>query len=347
MTLIIGYIYNGAVHIVADSVETILLEGAPNVILPEEFSSTMIESSIVKDGQLMIESACKIYNIRDRLILAFAGQVSEGHRMINQLIDGLVRTTDMREYVSSFFENERPAETQYIVGFMENGTPCMYCYHSSSRTFKMASNLSICNIGKNSWIPPEVFVTMLRTASERSHSQDDLLITAISTMQMITLGLMTLEQGVGGFINGVFFDRNGIHWAKDCIYILYNSIRLNAPESTYIVGKYNRDNAIFIRTNKQQRLFKTELELHGEEVEEKWGKKIESLANSGVADYYILLSYDKNVIFLVNNKSHNSCKVFVEDGKFTFSRDLVEANTTAHKKRGNSIEPFILASNFP
>ncbi|MGO4289863.1 hypothetical protein [Chitinophaga sp. RAB17] len=347
MTFIFGYIYNGAVHIIADSVETISAAGRPDEILPEEFSSTMIESSIVKDEQLMTECAHKIYNIQDRLILGFAGQVSEGTKMIERLVSGLVKTDDMRAYISRIFDQEKPRKTEYIIGFMEEERPCMYCYRSPFEEFKMVRNLAFSNIGKNEWVPPETIATMLRLAFENSHNQDDLLITAISTIQTTTIGMRTLEQGVGGYINGVYIANSGIHWAKDTTYVLYSSLHQDRPETIYNIAKYNRDNAVFIQKNGQLKIFRTEPDLTGENLEKKWSEHLEILANSNISDYYILLSYDKHVIFLINNKLNNSCKVFIKKGALTFSPDLVKANTLAHNRRSDPNAPFILVSNLP
>lgn len=348
MTFIAGYIYQGAVHIVADSAETIGGKNISEVFQQEEHQSTMLESAVINGEQVIVENANKIYNIHDRFLLAFAGSVYEGIETIRVLLETLAAPGDMRLRIPEFFKTFEPLHTQFIIGFIEDQQPYMYCYHNSRQKLLISQNLAICSIGTNKWIPPEAYGSMINKAFQNSHSQDDLLITAISTVQMTTQGLRTLESGVGGHINGAYITPTGIHWAKDTTYILYSSLHLDKPQTIHVIHKYNRDNAVFVRSDLIQRIFITEFAgISWQELNDKWGTELQYLANAAVADYYILLSYETGILFLINNKNNNSCKVFTEDGQFKFSTDLVESNTLHHTNRADYDARFVVLSNFP
>lgn len=348
MTFITGYIYNKTVHIVADSAESSPRQNAVDQLLPEGFITTMGESSLISGEYLVMENANKIYNFNDKMLAAFAGSVGEGVRIIEDLKLGLINTKNVRQYVLDFFESTEPTRTQFVIGFIEDGEPYMFYYRSTEQCRLTNDNLAICSIGVNYWIPYESMKSMVNTAFERNHAPDDFLITAISFIQTTTQGMQTLEHGVGGHINGGFICPDGVKWAKDTTYLLYSSIHLDKANTINFITKFNRDDTVFVRSNDKQRMFKTEIsKLTADELNEKWGHHLRLLANSGKTDYYVLLSYDTGICFLVNNHL-NSCKVLVrDDGQLRFSPDLVKCNTEFITKRDKLEARFILLSNLP
>ena len=347
MTFIAGYIYNDAAHIVADSAESVEMPGFPDIDLPDQFQGSMFEPAVVRGGDLVIDAAQKIYNLNGLMLLAFAGTVGEGTETIYQILTEYTGKDTMKKFIWDFFENSKPQDTEYIIAFRDEGISQLYFYRNQDSRGFLTDNLSICCVGINRFVPPDDFIQIIALAAERNHAQQEVLINVISNLQLMTSNLNTIEDGVGGHFNGAYLDSIDIHWAADTVYLLYSGLDFNIKDIK-IVAKFNRDNAVFVRSHIRQILFLPDINgFVKDEFNEKWGSALTELANSYEATYYVLISKDTGVILLINNLRENLWKVTVTNGVLALSNELFLALKEMLKNRSNYEFRIVIKSNFP
>jgi hypothetical protein len=319
MTFIAGIIYNETIQIIADSVETSLLKN--DIVLDGEIFENLPYSSFgekahVEDSFLMHEAVQKIFNINDRVLLAFAGHSNEGLYVIDDLSKFLLIGGSISEVIIKYFSGSRPPNTEFIIGFFEDNQPYIFTYSKGS--FKIGSDNFYCvEGGIHEMFGP--IQAWYKAYGERKIDSDDALIHALALLQRQNITGRTIKHGVGGFFNGSFLSKTGVTWAKDTIHILYS---IYHDGDRYYVFKFNRKNMTFICSYRHEgdsvtevcrSIYKSELdssipnrELYNLLTE------LNSLIEKYSTHYYIWNSYDRNTVVVINIEKENDL-VFIRN----------------------------------
>lgn len=133
MTYILGWKNQSSVFLTAD---TAITYNAPSIINAKKWStmSTFGEKHILDDNNIIQEQWLKIYNIDDKLILAFAGMVNTAHATIESLKFSLNCSSwrDIKGCFKNVCQNYSGGEVQIIAGFIENENPILISYNCNT-----------------------------------------------------------------------------------------------------------------------------------------------------------------------------------------------------------------------
>lgn len=93
MTLIVGYIHSdSSIHIIADSAETIDSMDIERTDYTNESFNSFGEIIHSDNDSLTLESAQKIFNLNNSIIITFSGQVYEGNGVLRDLKFKILKT---------------------------------------------------------------------------------------------------------------------------------------------------------------------------------------------------------------------------------------------------------------
>ncbi len=314
MTFIYGYIINETVHIIADSAETSINY---TFIKKIDGRNSLGEIAYIDDKKIVREGAQKIYNIKDKLLLAFAGKVKVGFSVVEEInyeLDRPSNNSSIGDKLLNYFEGKN-FNNHFIIGFYENNKPYLFFYHDKDH-YKLIDEKQVIISGGTD-VPEIRSVLSMALRQCVSWSDNHTLITLISMAQAQNITHLTFRNGVGGFFNGAYIGRKGIHWAGDCFLILYSAKSYDKGE-LFFSYRFNRDNAVFIVSEVFKKMFTTEFDrLRIKELRASWGTKIDELIFNGVSKFYVMISYDTGKVVIVSdtyNKSSGLLK-FQNEGK--------------------------------
>ncbi|HZY82502.1 MAG TPA: hypothetical protein VFE50_23410 [Cyclobacteriaceae bacterium] len=305
MTLIAGYIYGGTVNLVADSAQLSLSEISPRLRQNLPQTNTLGERSPVETDEGWIEEgAQKLYVIANQVILTFAGDVREGYNVLEDLSIRLASTgcVGLSEVLESFFHECKPMKAEFLIGFIEQGHPRLYC--CSKKQIKLLSeNLHGVSGGAGSqlWFIPPIFSRLLELWNAKA-SPDTVLVVMTSLLQTCTLNDRTFERGVGGFFNGVQVSPDGVKWCPDTEIVLYSSKHFEKIPRI-IIDKFNRDGVTALITSAAgNRLFSPSTRLSQISIEtflNKWGKALLTKRFDEERGYFSFICHDRRIVNIV------------------------------------------------
>lgn len=323
MTLIAGYIYKNSVHILADSAETFSIQGIKDITFPEIYKNSFQEVPFVDTQKetLVLESANKIYNIKNQILLTYSGAVNEGEDVVKQIRYNLERQKirSVSQLIFSCLTDISPIQTQYIIGGMENNRPFLIVYYNKVERKIMVNNNSLAVGGANVGLQTSMMSTIINCITNDKITPEESLIMNLAALQSGSMHLQTFNHGVGGFFNGASISKDGIKWAKDTIHLLYSSHDFERGNK-HLVYRYNRDNNVHILNDQFYKCF-----VKGgdgveicKKVKTKLKKDIIRLAKRNEAEYFVMLSYDTRTIVIVSNKKDKNKIINFDNKEFQF-----------------------------
>lgn len=354
MTFIAGYIYNNATHIVADSATTIPLSRQAKV--PDELhriQSSLGESPHITDEQIIVEADPKIYNIADRMLVAFAGRVLEGTQTIQDLTIQLGAHPRVADFLSLYFDQNILNNTEYVIAFHEDGLPCIFLKRpNESRLIRGQRCLVLAGTTVNNM---HVAVgTTLQDAFEHDYSQQETLVSVLTILQAMSMHFQSIRAtrngfsvGIGGHFNGAIAHHNHIEWAKDTAHVFYSAINWERGDKWFMF-RYNRDNATFIIGDRLKRLFTHEREANRQHLMSKWAGPLTDMAIHCSCDFISFISYDRRNLVVVNNDPSKAHRVKIESGRLEISSNSPIGRhlflNSSEDEGGNA--PFLCYTNF-
>lgn len=183
MTFICGYVYQSTVSIIADSVETTI---GPAMRVPDDIHPvSTFQERFVEDGEkVVMESAQKIYNLRNKLIIAFSGDVNNGLRVIEELNYLLLKEERVVMTVWDYFTALDTTDNDFLVVFMNQTTPSLYVYKGGLYQQLMQGELCYVHTGVElaGLIADTKF--HLKAGASKALSVQDLLTYMLANMQL-------------------------------------------------------------------------------------------------------------------------------------------------------------------
>jgi len=305
MTFICGYIYNESVHIIADSAVTYINQD----VSPISVQNSLGEITIANDGEFVFENAQKIYNLRNRLLVTFAGADKEGFAVIQQLNYELLRTEEncIEKVLCHFFMTLDNSVNHFIIGFYENDKPHLLYYLGPHKWDISCNNDAFVTGGERAPEIRQSFLEMLFNIDGYVTNSKilSILITVAISSSVVN---RTFNNGIGGFFNGAYIKSSGVYWVDDTFQVLYSSKGINTWP-IYFSARFNRDNATFVNDNEYKKYYTSELELDKKELIDKWGLKIDEEINNCNPEYFAFICYDTGKLILVSKKFNEERKL--------------------------------------
>ena len=321
LTLIIGYIHSDStIHLIVDSAETIIETNNKDLSIQNRNLNSFGEIIEKKEDKIVFESAQKIYNISDSILVTFSGPVIEGNQVLQdlKLQIKVSNNTKKSEVISKYFDLRKPTLTEYIIAFSEENSPRIYYYKNEGTFLTETGSCVIMGSGsQNQLITMPLIHTLNEFHKIKSHPKN-LLIYIISLVQCCALNALTFQNGVGGFINGATIFNNKIYWASDTCNILYSSKHFEKSER-FFVNKFNRENVTFLTSPKINKAIYFPglqwINFTPSEWHLKWVDKLSELDNQCNVDYFTFICYDRRIITVLNRNNDR----FVKNLKFNAS----------------------------
>jgi len=309
MTLIVGYIHSdSSIHIVADSAETIDSIDIEKTDYTNESFNSFGEIIHSDNDSLTLESAQKIFNLNNSIIITFSGQVYEGNGVLRDLKFEIENSKDKKtsDIVSDYFIKRKPSLSEFIIGFRENNNPKIYYYKNEGCFLTGNGSYVLLGSGSQNELLSSPLIYTLESLNKSRTTSDNLSISLISIIQCCSLNALTFKSGVGGFFNGAYINSNGFHWAKDTCYSMYSSKHFEKGEK-FIINKFNRDNVTYVTSPKIKKsaFFPNDfmLKTSPKEWVEKWSTELDNLNTNCILDYYSFICYDRRIVTLISRNN--------------------------------------------
>lgn len=324
MTYITGWRNQTSVFIAADSAITYELESLQNVKIWSDVS-TFGEPHIIQDDKIIQEQCLKIYNFNNRVILAFAGNVSEAYEAIEWL-KMVLEVNEQRDLRVIFNNICNGRKISIIAGFIENEQPILISVNA----------IGISGYKEHAVFEPAYSGTIdskfIRYTQEFyneskniQHTDEQILVSMCSVIQSYKYVNPTIPNGVGGLISGIRVDKLGASWQKDIAYIpiQYNGSMLNTTQLSDLFGKAEiisviiRDDLVFISNPYTHWRFSrmpfggcqpkkvTESEKWNESRlawTNNWYQSVNQIIDTFTYDYYVFISKTLPIVISVFSK---------------------------------------------
>lgn len=353
MTFIAGFLYKGTIAIAADSAETLILPFAIPAIpshLKDQFHSSFMEAVHLDTHSIVGEEAQKLYEVWDKAILTFAGNVETGLAAIEELRYNLLKEKPIRESIVEVLP--RYNDNQFIVGFFSNDGPFMY-YQLQPDDFvfvgddpKDRSSVCILTAGNTEFGHSTMWAEAIKMGAANELSVDQVLLLGLASLQSLSINEKTIQSGIGGHFNGIMMDINGVRWVDDTFYLLYSAKNFyDFPR--YGIHKFNRNSACFV-LGTTKRIFLTELQKTTvEELIQRWDADLLKIANSHSEKYFICISYDsRNVLVVDTEKVDSPIKYDSSEGVIRFTPWAMDSMLHDVNRHHSDSRAFHLFSNF-
>lgn len=361
MTFVAAYIYKDTVQVVADSAVTVGLSPTTDLKWNYPVSSfgEAIHSGVNADGPFEVsEGALKIYNVKDKLIIAFAGAVDEGVDIVQLLNYEIEKSGEaVTSFLFDFFINKKPSKTQFVGGYFQNGDPHIFRYISPENIFfsrdpKHAVFAGIVGRAMPKSSRPDmglfsVVASSLGEAHKNDIDAEEMLVMTIAMLQLHSLHVLNIQEQVGGFYNGVALSETGIKWADDTLYSLYSMINWEKGDR-FGVFKFNRDNATFLLSHRDRhQLFHAENQ-PSHHLIEKWGDSVIQLAVRHEVKYIVFMCHDQNrrTMVIISNRPDKRYGIEtkqMENGEYTL---VLNQFTWERMLKYSEDFPYVVFTNF-
>ena len=314
MTLIVGFIHNNSVHIVADSVST-KIKNAYVDFHPIKNVSSFGEPVISNDEVMIEESDQKIYSLDERIVLAYSGNVTKGSAVLADLKKALtgMANSEISDFLIKYFKIKKPQTVSFIIGYIEEGKSKMFTFDSDSRSIGINdSNGSFLHFGSGTQIGQlsSALITILKNFYKEGHNNEDFSIGVTTFLQSAAINNTTHEQGVGGFFNGIYVTTEGVLWTPDSVNILCSSLAFEKALNLGIVFKLNLKGAVAIHYSEGSFIFGPEVGWDSEIDKILTSKAIFKEVNKRISTlepkYYCVISTDLQVAIIVKRFQNSS-----------------------------------------
>ncbi|WP_017730730.1 hypothetical protein [Nafulsella turpanensis] len=364
MTYITGWKNKTSVFIAADS--AITYDNKASVENAKVWSdvSTFGEKHILASERVTQEQWLKIYNLEDRLILAFAGNVRTAHETID-ILKFALNNSEWRDIKGCFehvCKEYGGGEVRIIAGFIENEMPILVSYDCNSvKGYKEHDFFEPVHAGSISSEFVEYSNQLFFELRHRTINDEQNLVSICAVFQSFKYVADLIGQGVGGHFSGIRIDKFGIHWQKDISYFPFqhNGQNLQSFHLSDVFGEAQavtvvvRDNLEFIGNTFTHFRFsrrpfgnyQPKAVLESQEWQDKrfnwackWSEEVNHIIDILDADYFIFISTKLPIIISVFSKefieafSLFELKVEGEEKAFFFNSetlfDFVKSLTT-------------------
>ena len=306
MTLIIGYIYNSSVHLIADTASTVYRN------IEEKKQNSFGEVSELTDGFETEESLNKLYIFGKHLAGGFAGLDHEGNKILYDLKMHLRYFPDkkIKDLLVDFFTKNKPSETEYIFGFKEDNKSYIFQYIDSKYVIESRERayVGIGNGIRNGEIQ-ESLRTIDTCLQNLSGDINEALVLSTGVIQNFVLvndSCFTshFKSGYGGLISGLLIEEKGVKESCDTVYILYSNNFFEKGEK-FIVQKLIRENVVAVNSAKDQSPFSLYInDITGEfnlvEWLKKWGEDLRNAQRKFKFEYLVFISYDSRIVSYIS-----------------------------------------------
>ncbi|AEE52859.1 hypothetical protein [Haliscomenobacter hydrossis] len=252
MTLILAWKDKRNVLVVADTAVTrtnVSDQSVQDALKKGHLTPAFGEQLQISKEKMITEEVLKIHNIKNKLIIGYAGIGVVATDVINYIseeIDSDFKLCDLCALIKEAVKIYGSTFTM-IVGVMAHKTPVLFTFNeSNNREFIFYEEYVPVILGnkKNDDVIQFVSHTLVDMFfyGKFQVSPDRKLIMACSLFQGILIRAGFLSSGVGGLVTGAFLNRNGFHWQKDVMYIKFDiepekALKMDDPQIIFPKSK--------------------------------------------------------------------------------------------------------------
>ncbi|MFT5891035.1 MAG: ATP-dependent protease HslVU (ClpYQ) peptidase subunit [Dokdonia sp.] len=313
MTLIIGVLYRGTVHIIADSVETV-----PNSIktgghIDGKYyePSTSSLGNIIDDvnGCKVIESSQKIYQVTNKFIVAFSGSTIKGREIIQDLEIRILSSPNdgIAKILKDYFEEAKPENNEFIFGVSDGVSIKMITFTKNKFTISSTEGFMMIGNGVDQQNLRDPLIRALMDLSAKDLKSKDFLVSITAIFQCLILNSNSYVKGVGGFVNSALLHSDGVYWLDDTIKLLYSSNNFKKGDES-IHFQCTRDQITFIKsTFIQASIYMNSgfsFSTNYIDWKDRWLDEVLELSSKLNAEYYLLISYDNLRVTIIENSTN-------------------------------------------
>lgn len=338
MTYILGWKNSTSVFLTGDSALTTL------TTKPDKSFSTFGEQHVFRDGGLVEEKMLKLCSIKNKVIVALAGDRDMALSIVTvfkDTIDQLDVLEAFRRSTLSCGPYTKGNEVSLILGYIEDGKPRLISFRSPNKIIEHPDFVSAGSLGS---FYPFVTEKVVKLFLKGMLSDEHMLSAVTSVLQSYSIFDDLMRMNVGGVFFGLSINNVGVHWQEDTSYILYSF----QPSSFGFITAVFRDGAVCVNSSltDDNRVFANSINCSIEGAfGDKWKVELREFFNSGKSKFYVFLSKKERVITVVktNNKLEtNLLKIKVNTQghfDFCFSHELMTVLMSPLLAKDNAL-PF-------
>ncbi|MBL1140792.1 MAG: hypothetical protein HND53_02060 [Proteobacteria bacterium] len=224
MTFCFAWKNDKAVFLVADSAVTVFSEQSS----VNEQCSSFGEPVVSNKNISIYDGALKILKIYANCAVAIAGDSDSAYNIYDFLYENYEEGINLNALISLMAKSNLPLEkgksVSLIIARLENNKPELILWESE-KSETIYSNQNYFHIGKTIYD----FTGFAKTSVDMFRKpikgvifdNSRILNSVIAIYQALVIFCQTMQEGVGGLINGLMIDSEGVKWNSDTEYMLY------------------------------------------------------------------------------------------------------------------------------
>lgn len=227
MTYIVGWKNKSSSFIVGDSILT--YENRKPIITNS--ISTFKEKLLNQPGDYQIEGCNKIFNFKDKLLIAFATDYVLDVVLMLEYVEVNLDYDDIRNSLLNILPDKCPDDTELIIAIIEDGQPVLGRYDKDFNEIEDDGMAIQIGSGTDSEAFAELSDDICSDLEiNKSKTDNELLLISVSTHQHLMVKHELTQIGAGGIVTGARIADEGVSWQRSTSYVQY-SIDKNEPES--------------------------------------------------------------------------------------------------------------------
>lgn len=347
MTFIAAWKTEEAIFVAGDSAVTrtgFSLEYLKNRKKKTIWKTNFDEQIVLNENRIVDEFVVKIHNIKNKLIIGYAGRGNQAIDVINLIENQFNPDMDNIQEIIEEGANMYGSAFQMAVGYFIGKIPYLLTYNLNSNSeFSINNSWALLGSGRNNEALRLLTVnTMDYLNRATSHnSAEEKLLQFCTLVQSLLLRGQFINEGVGGFFTGGYLTPKGFSWQSDTGYITFLLSENHDKDSSSpnilftnprFIFLFHRENKAAILSLKEEVGYQVmdiyfphinsfDLQLYGDrykrEYEQwitKYGKELKKRIRKFNLKYFVLFTYDieaLNKMTFIHN--YFGCSNFIID----------------------------------
>jgi hypothetical protein len=233
MTYVIGWKSISRVYILADSIISSHRESASTI-----YSSVGVKLEGSERHPGRIDRFRKVFNISNKIIIGFSGEVDSAIEFITHFRRSIERTNNfspalikqqISESLSEAIEKRKQNTFSLIIGFISNGCPILYKFQNSEiiddENIVQIGSLSMSNQSKNT-------SDLYNLLVDKCPEEHQLAIFGSVILSNVSRDSASMSKyGVGGLFLGIQVSKEGVSWQSDTLLVIYDQENISKNRS--------------------------------------------------------------------------------------------------------------------
>ncbi|MBM6601640.1 hypothetical protein [Priestia megaterium] len=190
-------------------------------------------------GKFVEEKAIKISNIKDKMVVSYAGNLDHIERTLEFFEENLLLNLSVIEILDYAINSFSYDDVQFIIGYFDSQEVAHLIYFDTRQYIEK----DFIQIGSGSSVETwsNRVKLQIKQIEQRNFLPDEIIAILVSLLQSFSIKDRLMPLGVGGLFWGCIIKKDGIEWSSDTSYYFYT----DAPSNVQLVTTMVRDNTGF------------------------------------------------------------------------------------------------------